>query len=136
MRQAEAGVTLIELLVAVMLVSIAIMPLLQLVPGTLAPIQVSDSELRLAAVSTRKSEELINRLRSDINSVSTGAEVCTDVPNCRVEWTIATEQSSGITNVGSLKTVTTVACQDRDANGACDPTDDQVRYDAKVTSRP
>ncbi len=136
MRRAEAGVTLIELLVATMLVSIAVIPLLQLVPGTLAPIQVSDSELRLAAVSTRKSEELINRLRFNINSVSTGAEVCTDVANCRVEWTIATELSSGTQNVGLLRTIAIVACRDTNANSVCDSTEDQVRYDTKVTSRP
>jgi len=136
MRRAEAGVTLIELLVAVMLVSIAVMPLLQFVPGTLAPIQVSDSELRLAAVSTRKGEEIINRLRFNINSVSTGAEICTDLPNCRLEWTIATEQSSGTTNVGSLKTIAIVACRDLNANSACDASEDQVRYETKVTSRP
>ncbi len=136
MNRAEAGVTLIELLVAVLLVSIAILPLLQLIPGTLAPIQVSDSELRLEAVSARKSEEIINRLRSDINSVVTGAEVCTDLPGCRVEWTIATEQSSAVTGVGALKTLATIACVDRNANGACDATDDQVRYDTKITSRP
>ncbi len=136
MTRAEAGVTLIELLVAILLIGIAIMPLLQLIPGTLAPIQVSDSELHLAAVSARKSEEIINRLRSNINGVVTGAEVCTDLPDCRVEWTITTEQSSAVTGVGALKTLATVACVDRNANALCDATEDQVRYDTKVTSRP
>jgi prepilin-type N-terminal cleavage/methylation domain-containing protein len=132
----EAGFSLVELLVAALLIGIAVMPLLQFVPGTLAPIQVSDTELRLSAVATRRNEEIINQLRSNINSVSTGSQVCSDVPNCRVQWTIATEQSSAVNGVGSLKTIATIACRDVNANGTCDSTEDQVRYDTKVTSRP
>jgi Tfp pilus assembly protein PilV len=136
MMDSETGFSLAELLVAILLIGIAVIPLLQLIPGTLAPIQVSDSELRLSAVSTRRTEEIINQLRSNINGVSTGGQACSDVPGCWVQWTIATEQSSAVQGVGSLKTVSTIACKDTNANGACDATEDQVRYDTKVTSRP
>ena len=132
----ERGFTLLELLVALMLIGIAVVPLLQLLPGTLVPAQVTDTDLRLSAAGARKTEELINQLRSDINGVGSGAQACADLPNCRLEWIIATEASSAVTNVGALKTIATVACQDSDANGACGPAEPQVRFDTKVTSRP
>lgn len=128
--------TLIELLVATLLVGVAIVPLLQTLPGVVAPARVSDTALRLAAVGVRKTEELTNRLRADINSVASGAEVCTDFPNCRDQWTITTDLSSGTSGVGVLKSITVIACQDSNANGSCDSTEDQVRYDTRVTSRP
>ncbi len=128
--------TLIELLVATLLVGIAIVPLLQALPGAVAPAQVSDTALRLAAVGVRKTEELTNRLRADINSVASGTEVCTDIPNCRDQWTITTDLSSGTSGVGVLKSITVIACRDSNTNGSCDSTEDQVRYDTRVTSRP
>ena len=136
LRRSEAGATLIELLVATLLVSVAIVPLLQALPGTVAPARVSDTVLRLSAVGTRKTEELTNRLRADINSVASGAEVCTDVANCRIQWTITTDLSSATQGVGVLKSVSVIVCQDANANGACEAGEDQVRYDTRVTSRP
>ena len=136
MRQDQAGVTLVELLVAVAIIGVALIPLLQVIPATLAPIQVSDSEVRLAAAGVRKTEELINRLRANIAAAASGAESCADLSGCRLEWTITTEASSAAPGVGALVTVEVVACRDTDASGACDPAEDQVRYATKVTSRP
>jgi prepilin-type N-terminal cleavage/methylation domain-containing protein len=136
MKPAESGVTLIELLVAVAIISVALIPLMQIVPATLAPIQVSDVEVRLAAAATRTSEELINRLRANIGSVTSGAAACADLPRCRLEWTVTTELSSGTPGVGSLVAVAVAACRDADASNTCDPTEDQVRYATKITSRP
>lgn len=68
--------------------------------------------------------------------VASGTAACTDLPNCRLVWTIATELSSGTPGVGSLQTVQVVACQDTNGNSACDAGEKQVRYDAKVTTRP
>jgi hypothetical protein len=132
----------VELLVAAAIIAVALVPLLQVVPGTLGQAQTSDAQLRLAAVATRKTEELIHLLRVNIGGPVSGTETCddpadpADLPRCRVEWTIATELSSTTPGVGRLKTVTTVACQDRDASGTCDAGEEQVRYDTKVTSRP
>lgn len=130
------GFSLVEVLVAALIIGVAVVPLLQLFPGTFGTQQISGDHLRLAAVGVRKSEEIINRLRSDITSVVSGAETCTDLPNCRVEWTIATEASSAVAGVGSLRTLTTIACQDQDASNSCDAGEPQARYDTKITSRP
>lgn len=135
-RRSEDGTTLIELLVATLLVSVAIVPLLQALPGTVAPARVSDTVLRLSAVGTRKTEELTNRLRADINGAASGAEVCADVANCLALWTIATDLSSATPGVGVLKSVAVIVCQDANANGVCDAGEDQVRYDTRLTSRP
>jgi prepilin-type N-terminal cleavage/methylation domain-containing protein len=132
----QRGFTIVELLVAALILGIAIIPLLQVIPGTLAPAQVSETDLRLGAAATRKTEEIVGRLRSDINSVTSGAEACADLPNCRLQWTIAVELSSVAPGVGSLRTIATIACRDTNANSACDADEAQVRYDTKVTSRP
>ena len=136
MRRIEHGFTLVEVLVAMAIIGVAVVPLLILLPGSLGPTQVSDADLRLGAAGVRKLEELTNRLRVDINSVGSGAETCSDLPTCRLEWTIATELSSGTTGVGVLKTIALTACQDGDANSVCDAAENQIRFDAKVTSRP
>jgi len=132
----QRGFTLVELLVAALILGIAIIPLLQVIPGTLAPAQVSETDLRLGAAATRKTEEIVGRLRSDINSVTSGAEACADLPNCLLQWTITIELSSVAPGVGSLRTIATIACRDANANSACDAGEAQVRYDTKVTSRP
>lgn len=135
-RSGEAGVTLIELLVAAAIIGVALIPLLQMVPGTLGPAQVSDVQLRLETSATRKTEELVGRLRANIAGEPSGGEVCADLANCRLTWTIATEASSATAGVGALVRLSTVACQDSDASGTCDPGEEQVRLDTKVTSRP
>jgi prepilin-type N-terminal cleavage/methylation domain-containing protein len=135
-RAGERGVSLVEMLVATAIVGVALIPLLQIVPAAMAPIQVSDAEVRLAAAATRKTEELINRLRFNITGVTSGAESCSDISRCLLEWTIATEQSSPTPGVGSLVTLDVVACRDADADATCEPTEDQVRYATKATSRP
>ncbi len=136
MSAAERGFTLVEVLVAMAIIGIAVVPLLTLLPGILTPATVSDTDLRLGAAGVRKMEELTNRLRADITSVTSGAQACTDLPRCRFAWTIITELSSGSTGVGSLKTLSVTACVDANANSVCDAAESQVRFDAKVTSRP
>lgn len=130
------GFSLIEVLVAALIIGVAVVPLLQLLPGTFASGQLSGDELRLGAVAVRKTEEIINRLRADITSVVSGAEACPDLTNCWVQWTIATELSSGITGVGSLRTLATIACQDQNTSNSCDAGEPQARFDTKITSRP
>ncbi len=136
MTRGQGGFTIVELLVAALILGVAIIPLLQVIPGTLAPAQVSETDLRLSAAATRKTEEIVSRLRADITSVTTGAEACADLPNCRLQWTIATELSSVAQGVGSLRTIAAIACRDANANSACDADEALVRYDTKVTSRP
>ena len=132
----DAGVTLIEVLVAAMLIGLALAPLMQLYPGILAAGQESDLEMRVGTVAFRKMEEIITVLRDSIGGVVSGAETCGDFPGCRVEWTIATEQSSGVSGVGQLVTVGVRACADANGNAVCDTGEVQVRFDDKVTSRP
>lgn len=136
MSGADSGFTLVEVLVALAIIGLAVVPLLVVLPGSLGPAQVSDADLRLGAAGVRRMEELTNRLRADISSVASGTAACPDLPACRLVWTIATELSSATTGIGSLLTVAVTACQDANANGACDASENQVRFDAKVTSRP
>lgn len=136
MTRGRPGFSLVEVLVAALIIGVAVVPLLQLFPGTFGTQQISGDYLRLGAAGVRKSEEIINRLRADITSVVSGAETCTDLPNCRIEWTIAIELSSAVPGVGSLRTLTTIACQDQNASNSCDAGEPQVRYDTKITSRP
>jgi len=135
-KRGQAGFTLVELLAAALILGVAIIPLLQVMPGVLAPAQVTETDLRLSAAATRKTEEILGRLRADISSVTSGAEACADLPQCRLQWTITTELSSAAPGVGSLRTIATIACRDANANSACDVDEAQVRYDTKVTSRP
>ncbi|HET6781247.1 MAG TPA: prepilin-type N-terminal cleavage/methylation domain-containing protein [bacterium] len=132
----QAGLTFIEVLVATFLVGVALVPLVQLYPALLEAEQVVDTDTRVGTVAGRKMEEIINRLRTDITSVTSGAETCTDFPSCWIEWTVATESSSAVVGVGSLVTTMVTACTDGNGNNACDGSDITVRYDAKVTSRP
>ncbi|MGH2405217.1 MAG: type IV pilus modification PilV family protein [bacterium] len=138
MSRSEEGVTLLEVLVASLLIGIGLVPLLHLYPDTLRINFESEVDMILSAVAVRKSEEIINRLRPPgaIDSVASGTETCTDWPNCRLRWTISTEFSSATAGVGRLKTLNVVACEDRDGNTTCDSGERQVRYDTKITSRP
>lgn len=131
----QRGATLVELLVALALISIAIIPFLEIFPVTLAGGRATDVGLRLDGAAVRRTEELISRLRNNENPAS-GSEACTDVPNCRLAWTIATELSSIVSGVGWLRTVAVTACQDSNGNASCDSGEDQVRFNTKVTSRP
>ncbi len=55
--------SLAEILVAALLIGIALVPLLQLYPGTLGFNLESDFDMRLSAAAVRKMEEVINILR-------------------------------------------------------------------------
>jgi Tfp pilus assembly protein PilV len=132
----EAGLTFVEVVVAALLIGVALVPLMQLYPQILEGDLYAEQGTVLGVAGAREMEELINRLRADINGATSGAAPCTDVPSCRIEWTIATEASSGTQGVGSLKTVSVTACVDANGNSVCDASEHPVRYDAKVTSRP
>jgi Tfp pilus assembly protein PilV len=132
----ERGLTLIEVLVACLLIAGALVPLMQLSSGLLQKNQQDETTMRLGAVAVRQMESIVTSLRGNISSVTTGAAGCSDLPQCLAQWTVATEASSGTQGVGQLVDVTVIACVDENGNGACDPGEPQVRYDAKVTSRP
>src|SRR3990172_5627514 len=72
-REHEAGISLVEVLVALLLVGIALVPLMQLYPGTLGFNLDAEYDFRLSAAATRKSEELIGLLR-----VPTGGDIAFD----------------------------------------------------------
>jgi len=132
----EAGFSLIEVLVAVLVIAAALVPLMQLFPGLLQQDQSDDVLTRLNTVAVRQMESTIASLRNNIASVASGSATCSDLPQCLVVWTVTTEASSATQGVGSLLDVTVIACVDANANGACDAGELQVEDDAKVTSRP
>jgi len=132
----EAGFSLIEVLVAALLIAVALVPLMQLFPGLLVQDQSDESTARLSTVAVRQMESTITALRNNIAGVASGSAVCADLPQCLVVSTVTTEASSATQGVGSLVDVTVTACVDSNGNSACDATESQVRYDAKVTSRP
>jgi len=132
----EAGLTLIEVLVATLLIGLALVPLMQLYPGLLQTNRQDETTMRLGTVAVRQTETIITNLRGNISSVASGGATCADLPACLVQWTIATEATSATSGVGQLIDVTVVACVDSNSNSMCDAGEPQVRYDAKVTSRP
>lgn len=132
----EAGFSLVEVLVAAMIIGLALVPLMQLFPGLLEEGQSDETTMRLGTVAVRQTESLINSLRGNIGGATSGSAACADLPQCRLVWTITTEASSATQGVGSLVDVSVTACVDADGNGICDAGEAQVRYDAKVTSRP
>ena len=137
MKGHESGVSLIEILAAVFLISIAIVPMLELYPTTLGANRETEYDLILSTVALRKMEENINLLRGQAAVADpNGSATCTDLPNCFLTWTTTVELSSTTGGVGSLKTLNVTACEDANANSVCDAGERQVRYDAKITTRP
>lgn len=133
----EGGLSLVEVVVAAMLIGLALVPLMQLYPAVLDADREAETGMRLGTVAGRRMEEIITALRNDIGAVSSGAASCAaDLPSCWLEWTVATESSSATAGVGSLVAVAVMACLDGDASSACDAAEQQTRNDAKVTSRP
>ncbi len=66
----EAGVTLIEVLVATLLIGVALMPLMQLYPGLLQTNRQDETTTRLGTVAVRQTETIITSLRGNISSVA------------------------------------------------------------------
>jgi type II secretory pathway pseudopilin PulG len=134
--KAQGGFSLVEVLVAALLIATALVPLMQNFPGLLQEGQSDEVAMRLGTVAVRQMESLVNTLRGNIAGAASGGTACPDLPGCRLVWTITTEASSATSGVGSLVDVSVVACADTNGNGVCDPGETQVRQDAKVTSRP
>ncbi|HEV8339766.1 MAG TPA: prepilin-type N-terminal cleavage/methylation domain-containing protein [bacterium] len=133
----EDGVSLIEVLVAVTLIGLALIPLMQLYPPALDADREAETGMRLGTVAARKMEDLIQQLRFDITSVVSGSESCAgNLPTCWLEWTVASEASSATMGVGVLIAVNVIACLDGSADLSCGAGEQQARNDAKVTSRP
>jgi len=130
----DQGVTLVEVLVAVLLIGLALAPLMQLYPSLLSADQEAEVEMRVGTAASRQMETLIVQLRG--GAVPSGSAACPDLPNCRLQWTVATEASSTLAGVGVLRTVGVVGCLDADASATCGAAEIQVRFDAKVTTRP
>lgn len=67
-RWGEAGVTLPEVLVAMLLIGIALVPLLQLYPATIDAGRASEVNTILSAAAVRKAEEVISIIRAPSGS--------------------------------------------------------------------
>ena len=134
--KAQAGFSIIEVLVAALLIAVALVPLMQMFPGLLEDDQSDEATMQLGAAAVRQTESLINTLRGSITGAASGSAACSDVAGCLLVWTITTEATSTTPGVGRLVDVSVIACLDTDGNGVCDPGETQVRQDAKVTSRP
>lgn len=132
----DEGFSLVEVLVAALLIAMALVPMMQLYPGLMETDLTDETTMRVATVAVRNMESITTSLRNNIASVVSGSATCSDFPNCLAVWTVATEASSATPGVGSLVDVGVTACQDANGNGACDASETQVHYDAKVTSRP
>lgn len=134
--KAQAGFSLIEVLVAALLIGVALVPLMRMFPGLLEEDQIDEATMQLGAVAVRQTESLVNTLRGNIAAAASGSAACPDLPGCRLVWTITTEASSAIAGVGRLVDISVIACVDANGNGLCDPGETMVQQDAKVTSRP
>jgi Tfp pilus assembly protein PilV len=134
--KAQAGFSIVEVLVAALLIAVALVPLMQMFPGLLEQDQIDEATMQLSTAAVRQTESLINTLRGNITGAASGSAACSDVPGCLLVWTITTETSSTTPGVGRLVDVSVIACVDADGNRVCDPGETQVRQDAKVTSRP
>jgi prepilin-type N-terminal cleavage/methylation domain-containing protein len=132
----QSGFSLVEVLVAALLIAAALVPLMQNFPGLLQENQSDEVAMRLGTVAVRQMESLVNTLRGNITGATSGSAACPDLPACRLVWTVTTEASSATAGVGRLVDVSVIACTDTNGNGVCDPGEAQVRQDAKVTSRP
>ena len=132
----EGGFTYVEVLVAALLIAMALVPLMQLFPGLVETDLTDETTMVLGAVAVRNMESITTSLRNNIASVVSGSATCADFPKCLVVWTVTTELSSATPGVGSLVDLGVTACQDANGNAACDASETQVHYDAKVTSRP
>lgn len=132
----QAGFSVIEVLVAALIIGVALVPLMQLFPGLVEEDQTDEVTMQLGAVAVRQTESLTNTLRGNIVGAASGSAACPDLPRCLVVWTITTEAASATPGVGSLVDITVTACLDANSNGLCDAGETQVRQDAKVTSRP
>jgi len=132
----DEGFTYVEVLVAAMLIAVALVPLMQLFPGLIETELTDETTMVLGAVAVRNMESITTSLRNNIASVASGSATCADFPNCLVVRTVTTEASSATPGVGSLVDVGVTACADANGSGACDASETQVHYDAKVTSRP
>lgn len=132
----ERGHTLLEVLVSVLLLSLALAPLLQLYPSLVAANESHRDLAQLAAAASSKVEELGQALRRGTASSGTGSAACAGTPGCLVTWAVQAELTSPTPRVGSLWRVQVAACTDANASGTCDADEPQVRYETKVTSRP
>ncbi len=132
----EDGFSLIEVIVAAMIIGVALVPLMQMMPGLIADDRADEVTLQLGTVAVRKMEALTNSLRTNTSGVPGGTAACSDLPRCLLMWTVTTETSTTTQGVGALVDVSVTACVDQNGNGACDAGGPQIRYDAKVTSRP
>lgn len=134
--KAQAGFSIIEVLVAALLIAVALVPLMQMFPGLLEEDRTDEATAQLGAATVRQTESLINTLRGNITGAASGSAACPDVAGCLLVWTVTTEATSATPGVGRLVDVSVTACIDANGDGVCDPGETQVRQDAKVTSRP
>lgn len=112
-RWGEVGVTFPEVLVAVLLIGIVLVPLLHLYPLTIDADQSSQVHTILSAVAVRKTEEIIRVIRAGTsspvqydNSVGAAADL---VPSSSATLTIAASANYVLILVGIVNTTYTVS---------------------------
>lgn len=135
MKTDQQGLTLLEVLTSVFLLTLALVPLLQLYP-TLLDANRSYRDLeQLGLVAASKLEELSTSLRDGTTGAGSGSQPCDAAPGCVVSWVTTQEAFSPTPGVGSLWHVEVTACSDTNGDG-CGTSDPQVRYQTRVTTRP
>lgn len=128
----DSGHTLLEVVVSVLLLAMALVPLVQLYPPVLSFARSQQQTELLASVASGKLEELAQVLRAG-GSVAPGFSPCPVAPGCRVVWQVENVQQHP--TAGWLRHLRTVACVDGNTNHQCDPGEEQVAYETRVTNR-
>lgn len=128
----QAGHTLLEVLVSVLLLAVALAPLVALYPPLLSAQEAQRDAVVLRLGAAGKLEEVAQGLRGGA-AAGPGSEACSSLPGCLLEWRVDSVQTDSI--AGWLRQVEVIACVDRNASGACESGETQVRYATRVTSR-
>jgi len=125
----ERGFTILEILFAIVILSIALIPLMKMLPEALILDAQMERETKVVFLAQRKMEEVKNKAIYDFSQDYAESATAFPSPDSTFKYTVSDDQGTGI------KEITVNVWYDKNGNGSVDMDEEDIELNTKVAER-
>ena len=123
------GYTLLEVLLAISIMSIALIPLMEMLPQALLLDAQLEREAKAAFLAQRKLEEVKSKAIYDFDQDYTESATAFPSPDSAFKYTVSDDQGA------EIKEIAVNVWYDKDGNGSAGSDEEQIELNTKIAKR-
>jgi len=125
----EDGYTILEIVLTISILSIALIPLMEMLPRALLLDDQLEQRARAAFLAQRKLEQVKGKAIYDFHQDYTEAATAFQAPDSRFKYTVSDQETDGIKEIGVN------VWYDMDGSGSMGEGEENIELDTKIARR-